>query len=256
MGYNSDSVTSESIIQENYQTVRESIVKDIYDANVSPHTSQTDTRKERFSDFDLLSMNSFHGKRAIDLAIGVFALVAFIILYPVFALFIKLSSRGPVIYKQRRTGRKGEEFICYKFRTMHQLNLRRIDGKPVVTQKGDKRIFWFGSLLRSTNLDELPQVINVLKGDMSLIGPRPYPIEECTHWNNTFEDFYYRYAVKPGISGLAQVKGYRGGTLDENHMRKRLDYDLIYVEKQCFGLDAKILGRTVLKMIHLDTDGH
>ena len=107
-----------------------------------------------------------------------------------------------------------------------------------------------------TNLDELPQVLNVLKGDMSLIGPRPYQVEECAHWNNMYNDFYYRYAVKPGISGLAQVRGYRGGTLDEGHMRKRLDYDLVYVEKQCLGLDLKILGLTIFKMIHLDTDGH
>ncbi len=254
MGYNHDSVTTESIVQENYQTVRESIVRELYDSNIT--ADQEPSREDRFSDFDLLSMNTFHGKRAIDLAIGALALVAFAILYPIFGLFIKLSSKGPILYKQKRTGRKGEEFICYKFRTMHQLNLRRIDGKPVVTQKGDKRIFWFGSLLRSTNLDELPQVLNVLRGEMSLIGPRPYPIEECAHWNNTFEDFYYRYAVKPGISGLAQVKGYRGGTLNIDHMRKRLDYDLIYVEKQCLGLDLNILARTVLKMINRETDAH
>lgn len=254
MGYNHDSVTTESIFQENYQTVRQSIASDIYNTTIS--ADQDLNGKDYFTDFDLLSMNTFHGKRAIDLVLGFFALIAFAILYPIFGLFIKLSSKGPILYKQKRTGQKGKEFICYKFRTMHQLNLRRIDGKPVVTKKGDKRIFWFGSLLRSTNLDEIPQVINVLKGDMSLIGPRPYPVEECAHWNNTFDDFYYRYAVKPGISGLAQVKGYRGGTLDVNHMRKRLDYDLIYVEKQCMGLDLNILARTVLKMINRETDAH
>ena len=254
MGYNHDSVTTESIVQENYQTVRQSIASDIYNTAIA--TDQNLKSEDYFTDFDLLSMNTFHGKRAIDLVLGIFALITFAVLYPIFGLFIKLSSRGPILYKQKRTGQKGQEFTCYKFRTMHQLNLRRIDGKPVVTQKGDKRIFWFGSFLRCTNLDELPQVINVLKGDMSLIGPRPYPVEECAHWNNTFDDFYYRYAVKPGISGLAQVKGYRGGTLDVDHMRKRLDYDLIYVEKQCLGLDLNILGRTVLKMINRETDAH
>jgi len=254
MGYNHDSVTTESIVQENYQTVRQSIASDIYNTAIA--TDQNLKSEDYFTDFDLLSMNTFHGKRAIDLVLGIFALITFAFLYPIFGLFIKLSSRGPILYKQKRTGQKGQEFTCYKFRTMHQLNLRRIDGKPVVTQKGDKRIFWFGSFLRCTNLDELPQVINVLKGDMSLIGPRPYPVEECAHWNNTFDDFYYRYAVKPGISGLAQVKGYRGGTLDVDHMRKRLDYDLIYVEKQCLGLDLNILGRTVLKMINRETDAH
>jgi lipopolysaccharide/colanic/teichoic acid biosynthesis glycosyltransferase len=139
---------------------------------------------------------------------------------------------------------------------MHVLQKRDRDGKPDITQKGDVRIFWFGSLLRKLNLDELPQLFNVLKGDMSLVGPRPYPVKECAYWNSTFEDFFYRYSVKPGISGFAQAKGYRGGTLDEEHMRKRLDYDLIYVQKNSLVMDLKIIGRTILQMIHLDTNGH
>ncbi len=252
MGYKSESVAQNSIIQEKYETVRQSIVQEMYDTNIG----SAEGADSSYSKFESLANKTFRGKRSIDIAIGCLAFAVFLIVYPVFGLFIKLSSRGPILYKQRRTGQHGHEFICYKFRTMHQLDLRRIDGKPVVTQENDKRVFWFGSLLRMTNLDELPQVLNVLKGDMSLIGPRPYPIEECAHWNNTFDDFFYRYAVKPGISGLAQVKGYRGGTLEEEHMRKRLDYDLIYVEKQSFSLDLYVLGRTVFKMIHLDTDGH
>ena len=252
MGYKSESVAPENLIQEKYQTVRQCIVQEMYDTNIA----SADGVDSSYSKFESLANNTFRGKRSIDIFIGCFAFLFFLLLYPLFALFIKLSSKGPVLYKQRRTGQHGHEFICYKFRTMHQLDLRRIDGMPVVTQEDDKRVFWFGSLLRMTNLDELPQVLNVLKGDMSLIGPRPYAIEECAHWNNTYPDFYYRYAVKPGISGLAQVNGYRGGTLDEDHMRRRLDYDLIYVEKQCLGLDLNILGHTILKMIHLDTDGH
>ncbi|HLR24629.1 MAG TPA: sugar transferase [Fodinibius sp.] len=252
MGYKSESVAPEQVIQEKYQTVRQCIVQEMYDTNIGSATG-TDSS---YSKFESLAKNIFSGKRSIDLFIGCFIFIAFILVYPIFALFIKMSSKGPVLFKQRRTGQHGHEFTCYKFRTMHQLDLRRIDGKPVVTQEGDKRIFWFGRLLRMTNLDELPQVLNVLKGDMSLIGPRPYAVEECAHWNNTYEDFFYRYAVKPGISGLAQVKGYRGGTLDQDHMRSRLYYDLIYVERQSLGLDLNILAKTVVKMIHLDTDGH
>jgi lipopolysaccharide/colanic/teichoic acid biosynthesis glycosyltransferase len=233
-------------------TVRDSI---IYEKQTSLYQEQTYSASDRIN-FERLKQKQYTGKRAIDLVLSFIGCVIFALVYPLFALGIKLSSKGPVIFKQKRTGQNGEEFICYKFRTMHQLNLRRIDGKPVVTKEGDKRIFWFGSMLRKTNLDELPQIINVLKGDMSLIGPRPYPVDECIHWNNTFDDFYCRYAVKPGISGHAQVEGLRGGTLDEEHMRNRLDKDLVYVEKQSLGLDLLIITHTVLQMLKLETNAH
>jgi len=130
------------------------------------------------------------------------------------------------------------------------------NGKPDITLENDERIFAFGKLLRLLNLDELPQIFNVIKGDMSLVGPRPYPVEECAYWNSIFDDFFYRYAVKPGITGLSQVKGYRGGTYDVKHMRKRTDYDLIYVQKNTLGMDLSIVMRTVTKMINLDTNAH
>jgi putative colanic acid biosynthesis UDP-glucose lipid carrier transferase len=206
--------------------------------------------------FEHFSEKNYTGKRTIDLVIGSIGFVFFLIAYPFIAVGIKLSSKGPIIFKQTRTGQNGKEFTCYKFRTMHQVDLRRIDGKPVVTQKGDKRIFWFGSFLRKMNLDELPQILNVLKGDMSLVGPRPYAIKECKHWNHIFDDHYYRYAVKPGITGYAQVNGLRGGTHDVDHMRRRLDKDLVYVQKQSAILDIKIIYWTVMQMLHLDTNAH
>jgi len=229
-------------------TVRDTIIDDKRERNTYLNSN--------VSKFKALSEKTYTGKRSIDLVIGSIGFVFFALLYPVIALGIKISSKGPVVFKQKRTGQNGKEFICYKFRTMHQLNLRRIDGKPVVTQKGDKRIFWFGSFLRKMNLDELPQILNVLKGDMSLVGPRPYPVDECRHWNNTFDDFYYRYAVKPGISGYAQVCGYRGGTLDEDHMRTRLDKDLVYVQKQAPLFDIKIILWTVTQMFKMQTNAH
>ena len=91
---------------------------------------------------------------------------------------------------------------------------------------------------------------------MSLIGPRPFPVNECAHWNSTFNDFYYRYAVKPGISGLAQIKGLRGGTLDVDHMRQRLNNDLIYVQRQSLGFDLYIVWHTILQMFKLENNGH
>ncbi len=203
-----------------------------------------------------LFIKNFAGKQVIDVVFGILALIAFIITYPFVAVGIKLSSRGPVIFKQLRTGRNGKEFICYKFRTMHQIKLRRIDGKPIITKKGDRRVFWFGKFLRKTSLDELPQIINVFKGDMSLIGPRPYPVNECSYWSHTFDDFYYRYQVKPGITGLAQTYGFRGGTLDQEHMRKRLDYDLTYIENCSVAADLKIVGKTFVQIVHPSANAH
>ena len=200
--------------------------------------------------------NEYALNRLFDFVVGFVGLLVYVLLFPVFALGIKVSSKGPILFRQRRTGKMGKEFDCYKFRTMHLVDLKSEEGKPVVTKKGDKRIFWFGQLLRRTNLDELPQIVNVFKGEMSLVGPRPYPIEECAHWNNTFSDFHYRYLVKPGITGFAQVTGYRGGTLDEEHMRKRLDQDLIYVQKQSLWKDIQIVFLTVKQMVTFKTNAH
>ena len=250
MGYNHDSVTTESIVQENYQTVRQSIASDIYNTAIA--TDQNIKSEDYFTDFDLLSMNTFHGKRAIDLVLGIFALITFAVLYPIFGLFIKLSSRGPILYKQKRTGQKGQEFTCYKFRTMHQLNLRRIDGKPVVTQKGDKRIFWFGSFLRCTNLDELPQVINVLKGDMSVVGPRP----EVRKWTEVYPERWRNVLlVKPGITDKASLKYNNeeqvlsGADDPENYYKERILPDKLklyeeYLTNSCMYYDLGILFRT------------
>lgn len=232
-------------------TVRESIIKE----NGYFYSNRPET-KIRYLHQTTVTGKSYYGKRTLDLMISFFAFAVFVMLFPLIALGIKLNSRGPVLFKQRRTGQNGLEFICYKFRTMHFYKLKRFDGKPVVTQKNDSRIFWFGKFLRLTNLDELPQIINVLKGEMSLIGPRPYPVKECAYWNNTFDDFFYRYKVKPGVSGLAQVNGFRGGTLDEELMRKRLDFDLIYIQKQSFWLDVKILFRTLSKFVNMNKDAH
>jgi putative colanic acid biosynthesis UDP-glucose lipid carrier transferase len=194
-------------------------------------------------------------KRICDLLLSGVGLIGFGLVFPVIAFGIKLSSKGPVFFKQARTGQGGKPFICLKFRTMHMVEKDTGD-KPAVTKKGDPRLFAFGQLLRKFNLDELPQLINVFKGDMSLVGPRPYMLDECKYWNQKFDDYFIRYAVKPGISGLAQVKGYRGGTYDEEHMRKRLDYDLVYIEKQSLTLDFKIILKTVYQMITHDTGAH
>lgn len=203
-----------------------------------------------------LKVRQYEGKRMFDLVLGFFALIFCLLLFPFIMIGIKLSSRGPIFFKQKRTGQNGVVFVCYKFRTMRQNAAKRSNGMPDITVENDERIFPFGKLLRLLNLDELPQIINVIKGDMSLVGPRPYPVEECMYWNSTFDDFFYRYAVKPGITGFSQVKGYRGGTYNVKLMRKRTDYDLIYVQKNTFLMDVSIIMKTVTKMINLDTNAH
>lgn len=237
---------------QNTLSVRERIVREI-------QLERQENRSPRVylpSQFLEMSYRQYPAKRVFDILLASVALAFFALLFPVIAIGIKLSSRGPVLFKQQRTGLNGHPFTCYKFRTMSLAIRKKQNGNPDITEKGDTRIFPFGQFLRKCNLDELPQIINVLKGDMSVVGPRPYPVQECRHWNTTFEDFYYRYAVKPGITGYAQVKGYRGGTLDVQHMRKRTDFDLIYTQRNSLYLDLKVVIGTVVQMLRFDTNGH
>ncbi len=235
------------------QTVREKLQQESKNDYPAPAI-----RKNQYqpSVYKHLKVKQYKGKRAFDLMIGSFALIFCLIFFPFIAIGIKISSKGPVFFRQLRTGQNGITFTCYKFRTMRENTRRLANGKPDITVEGDSRIFAFGRLLRFLNLDELPQIINVLKGDMSLVGPRPYPVDECAYWNSTFDDFFYRYAVKPGITGFSQVKGFRGGTHNASHMRKRTDYDLIYVQKNTLLMDLNIILRTVTKMINMDTNAH
>jgi len=193
-------------------------------------------------------------KRILDKAFSIIFLILLLLLLPVFAILIKLSSRGPVFFKQKREGKAGKKFSCYKFRSMHISNEEKFDfGTQEIDQKRDHRIFKFGMFMRRNNLDELPQLLNVIKGEMSLVGPRPYMVSECRYWKGVFFDFKKREEIKPGMSGLAQVNGYRGGTLCKKHMRTRLNYDLIYVESYTLWVDIKIIGRTILQMLRLNS---
>lgn len=195
-------------------------------------------------------------KQGLDLFFGLVGTFILLLLYPIIALGIKLSSNGPVIFKQERSGFDGRIFDCYKFRTMHCKQDEKSGNKPDITKENDSRIFSFGRFLRRTNLDEIPQFINVLKGDMSLVGPRPYPIRENSYWNTTFPDFYKRFSVKPGLTGLAQASGLRGGTLNIKHMRERLKCDLKYIKERSFLMDLKLILLTIKSMITFDTHAH
>jgi putative colanic acid biosynthesis UDP-glucose lipid carrier transferase len=152
-----------------------------------------------------------------------------------------LSSPGPVIFRQRRYGLDGREITVYKFRSMTVVE----DGKAVfaAATKNDSRITPFGQFIRRTSLDELPQIINVLQGRMSLVGPRPHAVAMNETFRKLIPGYMLRHKVKPGITGLAQVRGFRGGD-DLDHMSKRIACDLEYLRRWSFSLDLVILART------------
>ncbi|MDB5453723.1 MAG: undecaprenyl-phosphate glucose phosphotransferase [Caulobacteraceae bacterium] len=182
-------------------------------------------------------------KRALDITgagLGLLFLSAFLI---VIAVLIRLESRGPALFCQRRTGYRGKEFKIYKFRSM-----RVAEDGDVIKQasRGDERITKLGAFLRQSSIDELPQLINVLKGDMSLVGPRPLAIAHDRYYGAAIADYDARFLVRPGITGLAQVMGHRGATPDIESMAKRIDKDLEYIRRWSIKLDMLILWRTVM----------
>lgn len=181
-------------------------------------------------------------KRAIDILISFLVLLVFCWLYAIIALLIKLTSKGPVIFKQKRLGRGGKEFNIYKFRSM--CVGAETTGSGVYSGKGDARVTKIGKIIRATSIDELPQMINILKGDMSLIGPRPpltyhpWPLEEYT------DEQRRMFEVRPGITGWAQVNGRK-----EVEWHKRIELNVWYVDHVSFLLDIKILFMTVFKVV-------
>jgi putative colanic acid biosysnthesis UDP-glucose lipid carrier transferase len=195
-------------------------------------------------------------KRSLDIIGACVGLILFGMTLPIIGYKIRKESPGPILFKQPRTGKDSSVFQCYKLRTMHLNNPDRNNGQPVITTVGDPRIFEFGHFLRRTNLDEFPQLINVLLGDMSLVGPRPFAVAECQHWEEIIPNWSVRYIVKPGITGWAQVTGYRGGTLDIDSMNQRLLRDFKYIETASFWLDLLIIWKTVTQMVQRKTSAH
>ena len=182
-------------------------------------------------------------KRAIDIAISSFALL-FILswLTPVIAVLIKLQSKGPVFFKQERSGKDNKPFWCYKFRSMAV----NTESDLVQATKNDARITPIGSFLRKTSLDEFPQFWNVLKGDMSVVGPRPHMLVHTEIYRAIINKYMIRQFLKPGITGWAQANGYRGETENIALMEKRVEHDIWYMENWSPKLDVKILVRTLL----------
>lgn len=188
-------------------------------------------------------------KRMFDVAFSLVVIVLVLSwLVPILALLIKLDSRGPVFFRQKRTGKDNLEFWCLKFRTMYQN--KEADTKQAI--KNDNRITPLGSFLRKTNLDELPQFFNVLVGDMSVVGPRPHMLRHTEEFSNNIENYMVRHLIKPGITGLAQAKGYRGETATIWDIKSRVKVDIFYIEHWSFLLDLKVIYLTLLQMVRGD----
>ena len=162
------------------------------------------------------------------------------------AIAIKISSPGPVLFKQYRNGVDGKRFKVYKFRSMEVHSEE--NGTVTQASKDDPRVTRFGKFLRSTSLDELPQFFNVLQGRMSIVGPRPHALVHNEYYKDLIDSYMRRHMVKPGITGWAQVNGYRGETSNLEPMAKRVEFDLYFIENWTIWLDVKIILLTPLKI--------
>lgn len=185
-------------------------------------------------------------KRAFDIiASGLFLFTVFPFIFIIVGGIIKITSPGPIFFKQKRNGINGKEFWCYKFRSM-KVNK---DADKIQATKNDPRKTKFGDFMRKTNIDELPQLINVFLGDMSLVGPRPHMVKHTEEYSQLISTYMVRHFVKPGITGWAQVTGFRGETKELHQMEGRVDADIWYMEHWSFALDLYIIYRTFANVI-------
>ena len=186
------------------------------------------------------------GKRIFDIVVS-FLVIVFVLswLLPILALIIKIDSRGPIFFTQKRVGALGKVFNCFKLRSMV------VNAEAITCQakSNDPRITTFGRFLRISCFDELPQFLNVLIGDMSIVGPRPHMIIDCKEFSKVISHYNSRYLVKPGITGMAQVKGYRGVTKDFYDIFHRYKWDMFYVRNVSFNLDMKIIKLTIVSTV-------
>lgn len=185
-------------------------------------------------------------KRAFDVLFAAVVTV-FVLswLIPLIAIIIKLDSKGPVFFKQLRTGKEGKSFYCLKFRSMRVSS----DADSRQASKNDNRITRVGAFLRKTSLDEFPQFINVLMGDMSIVGPRPHMLKHTEDYSQIIHNYMLRHMVTPGITGFAQISGYRGETKETTAMIERVNADIWYIKNWSFLLDIRIIALTFLQVV-------
>lgn len=185
-------------------------------------------------------------KRSFDIFFS-FLVVLLVLswLTPIVALAIAINSKGPVFFRQKRIGRNGVPFYCYKFRTM----VINEEADEMPAEEDDERITKVGQFLRRTNIDELPQFLNVLLGHMSIVGPRPHMVADCVRFSFVISSYSFRHLVRPGITGWAQINGYHGPTSDYESIIIRYYWDAMYVRKAGILLDAKIFWKTLVQGI-------
>jgi len=188
-------------------------------------------------------------KRFFDLLLSIFMIIFFSWLLIIIAILVKATTRGPILYIKKRGGKDGRAFKFIKFRTMTVGDHSIKNGRYVEVRKNDKKITRIGAFLRMTSLDELPQVFNILVGNMSFVGPRPHPVELDNEISKKLPHYFERYRIKPGLTGWAQVNGSVGPANNVKEMGRRLDLDLWYVENRSIWLDFKILTMTVGSII-------
>jgi putative colanic acid biosynthesis UDP-glucose lipid carrier transferase len=211
----------------------------------SNYSTSTDFILNRYS-VNLMDNSQVITKRVFEIfSVSIFLVLIASWLFPIIGLLIKLESKGPIFYKQLRHGQNNVPFYCLKFRSM------KFEPESHFKQasKGDSRITKIGAFLRKSSLDELPQLLNVLMGEMALVGPRPHAIPMNKEFAEKIQNFMFRHMVKPGITGLAQSKGYRGEINDTHDMNTRLKYDLFYIKNWSFVFDLKIIFWTFYSLI-------
>ena len=231
-----------------------------YYVPVSVETLDIDLKRELLDDLEVFTTyenplenpwNKFL-KRTFDIVFSIIFLIPTALIFPFVWLIMKIQSPGPLLFKQARTGIDGKTFNCYKFRSMHV----NADADKLQATKDDPRKYPFGNFMRKANIDELPQFINVLKGDMSIVGPRPHMLAHTEQYSELIEKYMVRHFVKPGVTGWAQVTGFRGETKELWQMEGRVKRDIWYIEHWSIWLDIRIIWMTLKTMFIHDKNAY
>jgi Undecaprenyl-phosphate glucose phosphotransferase len=225
-------------------------VKLLPDSRIRTLTNYASSGRQRVLSIEIqrapLSITERIVKRLVDIILALFALILFTPMMALTALAIKLDGPGPVIFRQNRKGFNGQQFVMFKFRTM---TVQENGDAIKQATRDDTRVTSIGKLLRAASIDELPQLVNVLRGDMSLIGPRPHALAHDNYFEKVLEDYAFRHHVKPGMTGWAQAHGLRGATPTVDVISRRVKMDLWYINNWSLWLDIQILVKTVFEVM-------